>query len=73
MQRIWNKKGRLVATCVQEVSLAVVVSYLHYYARLVDKCVGSGAFETRSCGEEQAVVVLYLCKSLFEYSKFPVF
>lgn len=26
MQRIWNKEGRLVATCVQEVSLAPMVS-----------------------------------------------
>lgn len=27
MQRIWNKEGRLVASCVQEVSLAPIASY----------------------------------------------
>ena len=35
-QRIWNKDGRLVATCVQEVSLVSIAAHMLRYARLVD-------------------------------------
>ena len=40
MQRIWNKEGRLVATCVQEVSLApnIVLSSIVISDRLTHIC-----------------------------------
>lgn len=51
MQRIWNKDGRLVASCVQEVSCPFycLLAYGPIVCRLIG-VLGSGAFATRGAG-----------------------